>query len=593
MVVLFLLIVVGGVKEINAQDFICGNLKYFIISDVDNTVGVWGHIDGISAIGEVVIPETVASYSGEIYSVTSIRKYAFYACSGLTSITIPNSVASIGESAFRGCSGLTSIAIPSVTSIEGVTFSGCSSLTSVTIPNSVTSIGFGAFSYCSGLTSVTIPDSVTSIGPDAFRGCSGLTSITIPNTVTSIEENAFRGCSGLTSVTIPNTVTSIGLCTFSGCSGLERISVEMGNLVFDSRDNCNAIIETKESRLISGCKKTVIPNTVTSIGESAFRGCSGLTSITIPNTVTSIGESAFRGCSGLTSIAIPSVTSIGLSTFSGCSGLTSLTIPNSVASIGEYAFYACSGLISITIPNSVALIGQMAFSGCKGLTSLVFEGCVGFIELGAFKDCKNIASITCFSDPSGIDDDAGWVFFDIPVDIPVYVTCGNRACFQHANGWSGFTNYVEFSDDFDLTLEAEAPAHCEIVIDQRPSCVTGETTVRAIPGPGYSFVAWFENGIAISTNPVYTFCLNSNKRLVAKVQHGNGTDEYQTVDLAAYPNPSQGQITVKGRGLLKVANLLGQVIVMKEIEDQETLELPRGVYLLMLGGATQKIVVEY
>ena len=306
-------------------------------------------------------------------SVTSINEYAFSGCYGLTSVTIPNSVTSIGEYAFSGCSGLTSVTIPnSVTYIGGYTFSrcsgltsvtipnsityigngiffNCSGLTSVTIPNSVTSIGESAFDYCSGLTSVTIPNSVTSIGEAAFFGCSGLTSVTIPNSVTSIGEAAFFGCSGLTSVTIPNSVTFIGKYAFADCSGLTSVTVDKNNGTYDSRDNCNAIIETSTNKLIVGCKNTTIPNSVTSIGDRAFEGCSGLTSVTIPNSVTSIGRYAFYNCSGLTSV----------------------TIPNSVTSIGDYAFTDCSGLTSVTIPNSVTSIGYDAFRGCSGLTKLV------------------------------------------------------------------------------------------------------------------------------------------------------------------------------------------------------------------------------
>ena len=166
----------------------------------------------------------------------------------------------------------------------------------------VTSIGARAFSGCYGLTSVTIGNSVTSIGEGAFRDCTGLTSITIPNSVTYIGYHAFCGCSGLTSITIPNSVTSIETCTFSDCTGLTSVVVETGNSKYDSRDNCNAIIETSTNTLISGCKTTVIPNSVTSIGFYAFSDCTGLTSITIPNSVTSIGYHAFGGCSGLTSI---------------------------------------------------------------------------------------------------------------------------------------------------------------------------------------------------------------------------------------------------------------------------------------------------
>ena len=199
-----------------------------------------------------------------------------------------------------------------VTSIGAGAFSGCSGLTSVTIPEGVISIGGGAFLGCSGLTSVTIPESVTNIGDWAFCGCSGLTSVTIPEGVTSIGNDAFCACSGLTNVTIPESVTSIGNYAFRACSGLTSISVESGNPVYDSRNNCNALIETATNTLIAGCNNTIIPKSVTNIGSWAFSYCSGLTSVTIPEGVTSIGNDAFFDCSGLTSVTIPEgVTSIG------------------------------------------------------------------------------------------------------------------------------------------------------------------------------------------------------------------------------------------------------------------------------------------
>ena len=224
----------------------------------------------------------------------------------------------------------------------------------------------------------------------AFANCTSLTSTVITNSVTNIGDGAFDGCTGLTSITIPNSVTTIVGGAFSGCTGLTSISVEKGTTYYDSRDNCNAIIQTKNNKLIVGCKTTVIPNSVTNIGYRAFDGCTGLTSITIPNSVTSIGIGAFDGCTGLTSIAIPNgVTDIEDRAFGGCTGLTSITIPNSVTNIGYRAFGGCTGLTSITIPNSVTSIGMGAFDGCTSLTSVVIpKGTV--IGSGAFEGCPNL-----------------------------------------------------------------------------------------------------------------------------------------------------------------------------------------------------------
>ena len=227
--------------------------------------------------------------------VTSIGDYAFWNCTGLTSISIPNNVTSIGSSAFESCSQLASIEIPSsVTSIGDYAFSGCSGLTSVNIPEDVTSIGERVFMNCSQLASIEIPKSVTSIGKYAFSGCSGLTSITILGGVTSIGDFAFSSCSQLASIEIPSSVTSIGNSAFESCSQLASIE---------------------------------IPSSVTSIGNSAFWNCTGLTSITIPNRVTSIGNFAFRYCRSLASITIPdSVTSIGVVAFDSCTNLKTISL---------------------------------------------------------------------------------------------------------------------------------------------------------------------------------------------------------------------------------------------------------------------------
>ena len=244
------------------------------------------------------------------------------------------------------------------TSTATVTYNSSSKYTgSITIPATVTNSGT---TY-----------SVKSVGYWAFGNCSDLTSITIPNSVTRIGNFAFENCSGLTSITIPNSVTSIGIGVFSGCSSLTSIQVETGNTTYDSRDNCNAIIETATNTLIAGCQNTTIPNSVTSIEADAFFGCTKMTSITIPNSVTSIGSSAFEGCSGLTSFTIPNVlTTISPATFRDCSGLTSIIIPESVTSILCDAFTDCSSLADITFPSNLSYID---FSDDDG-SEFVFDG---------------------------------------------------------------------------------------------------------------------------------------------------------------------------------------------------------------------------
>ena len=376
---------------------------------------------GFNTATKLMLPD---NYNGSNYE---IYKYAFLSCSGLTSVTIPNSVTSIGAEAFRNCSGLTSVTIyDSVTSIGSYAFSGCdnlnyneydngyylgnsnnpyvalisaknTSISSCIINENTKIIHSSAFENCSRLTSITIPNSVTSIGRYAFSGCSGLTSILVDNEnqyFTSIDGNLYNKnktkliqyAIGKTSAsfTIPGCVTSIGDYAFNNCSRLT--SVTIGNRVTSIGDyafnNC--------SRLTS----VTIGNGVTSIGERAFYGCSGLTSITIPDSVTSIGSSAFSGCSGLTSITIGNgVTSIGDFAFSSYSKLTSVTIGNGVTSIGERAFYGCSRLTSVTIGNSVTSIGERAFYNCNGLTSVTIGNSVTSIGERAFYNCRWLKTV--------------------------------------------------------------------------------------------------------------------------------------------------------------------------------------------------------
>ena len=376
----------------------------------------------------LLMPATATAYDFEVngiyYNINGYEATVTYKDNNFKSyngsVTIPSSVTHNGTTY-------------SVTAIGEYAFYDCLNLTSITIPNSIISIGDVAFFYCYSLTSIDIPNSVTSIGADAFFRCYSLTSITIPKSVTFIGKGAFYDCIGLTSITVDN-----------------------GNPTYDSRNGCNAIIETASNTLIKGCMNTVIPNSVTIIYDNAFTNCHNMTSVTIPNALTSIGYEAFAYCSSLTNVTIPnSVTAIGEGAFKGCTGLTSITvdngnptydsrngcnaiietasntlfsgckntvIPNTVVSIGSDAFNY-SSLTSITIPNSVTSIGSYAFHSCSGLTSIDIPNSVTTIGLDAFSHCTSLTNVTIGNSVTTIGNYAFDSCYDlISIDIPNSVT---------------------------------------------------------------------------------------------------------------------------------------------------------------------------
>ena len=448
---------------------------------------------------EVTIPESV-THDDVTYSVTSLGESCFYYCTSLTSITIPSSVTSLEDYCFSG-SSLTSIDIPSsMTSLGDGCFSACRAIISIDIPSSVTSLGDYCFDGCKSLTSIDIPSSVTSLGDGCFYGCTSLTSVTIPSSVTSLGGYCFSYCLALTSVTIPSSVTSLGNYCFCDCSALTSIIVDENNPVYDSRENCNAIIETESNTMIAGCASTVIPSSVTSLedycfsgssltsidipssmtslGDGCFSACSSLTSIIvdennpvydsrencnaiiesasnnmiygckntiIPSSVTSLGDRCFSGCSSLTSVDIPSsVTSLGERSFESCTSLTSIDIPYSVISLERYCFSGCSSLTSVDIPSSVTRLGERCFYDCSSLTSVTIPSSVTRLGGGCFNRCKSIKTMTCEIPTAK----KGYFFSDTPIEqATLYVPESSLDSYKATSPWSSFGTILPISSD--------------------------------------------------------------------------------------------------------------------------------------------------
>ena len=338
-----------------------------------------------------------------------------------------------------------------VTKIDGFAFRGCSELTGIHIPSSIDYIPTGVFSNCSYLRTITVDKDNPKY--DSRNNCNAIISkanntllvgcqnTIIPNTVTARDDDAFEGCVNLKNITVPNSVNVIGMRAFKGCSNLRTITVDKDNPKYDSRNNCNAIISKANNTLILGCQNTIIPNTVTAIGDDAFGGCVNLKNITVPNSVKVIGKNAFSGCSSLTRITIQNgVVEIGETAFAYCHQLKNINLPPGLKTIGKGAFYECKSLSSIVIPDgvtsldgvfdhcpalktivlpkglnhlngtfkfctflshidipsSVRYLGRMSFQNCSALETITIPSSVKRINRGAFWDCKNLKTVKVY-----------------------------------------------------------------------------------------------------------------------------------------------------------------------------------------------------
>ena len=417
--------------------------------------------EGITTIGEKAFYDCENLTSITIpSSVTTIDKYAFSNCDNLSSITFSENITTIGENAFEYCYGLKSVTIPeSVTTIGEKAFYNCGAL-SVTIPKNVTTFGDGAFSACLSLTSITLSDGLSKIGNSAFEGCDALTSITLPKSVTEIGSGAFSGCRFLTSINVPENVTEIGNGAFSECGRLDTIIVDENNSKYYLSGNC--LIEKETNTLIRSCRNSIIPSSITAIGNYAFSGCSSLTSITIPKNVTTIGNYAF----------------------SNCIDLISIIIPKSVTQIGEGAFFNCIELTSITIPESVTQIGSKAFQHCRCLKKIVYPA-------------KEIPIL---------GDEA---FFRVYLDT-ILVPINSVSAFASAKGWSSFSKKIIGG----YIVKGLSNNDTKGVVNISKSFVKKEeqVTIAAIAAENHIFIKWNDG----NTENLRTITVVSDTTLIAK-----------------------------------------------------------------------------
>ena len=500
---------------------------------------------------------------------------------------------------------------------------------SYTVPNTVTRIDDAAF-YESELVDISIPASVCSIGAYAFHNtqwhqqqgsgllylddcCLGCYNPTLPTGDLVIREGtriiadrAFGFNHDITSLSLPNSLQAIGNLAFYQCDGLTGGLNLPASLITIGHD---------AFRYCSGFTGSLtIPNSVVTIGDYAFMDCSGFTgSLTIPNSVVSIGEYAFYNCTGFDGrLSLgESVEKIGDAAFSRCSNFTGeLVLPNSLTSLGSFAFFGCTGFTgNLVIPSSLTEIMEGTFSNWSG-GPMGFDGdlsipnSINKIYDQAFCCFNNLKSITvnCETPPEVIKiwfDEEEDAFYGINKEIPVYVRCNTSSDYQAADYWNQFSNFVEVFS-YSLTVEAMDLDHCEVSVLQQPSCSV-QAVVQAVPSENYVFVAWEEDGVVVSTDSVYTFPVDRDVHLVAKVKSNIGVAESQTNPIRVYPNPSVGLVTIEADGIkhVRVFDLTGRCIFEECVEgDAFTFDFSiceSGVYLIRLetanGIATKRVVV--
>ncbi len=364
--------------------------------------------------------------------LSSIGEEAFYNCSSLTNITLPEGLNSIDSYAFQYCYNLTSITLPEgLNSIDRAAFYECTNLMCINLPESLNFIHWYAFYGCTSLKSITLPEGLNSICDYTFYGCSSLDRVILPESLSSIEYQAFYNCSGLNSITLPGGLNLIREEAFYGCSSLTSIEIpdDVLYIGYSTFKDCTSLMDVK------------LPVNLISIHKNSFSGCTSLTSIEIPDGVSTIDESAFAGCTSLTSVKLPtSIATLGHSAFKGCTKLESIEMPEGMTSIGFYAFANCTNLKSVVLPESMKTISGGAFNNSTSLKSIVLPQAVSSIGTSAFKGSKNLEMITVKNTtPPSVDSNA---FSDTGITT-IYVPAASVNAYKAADGWKDYASQIQ------------------------------------------------------------------------------------------------------------------------------------------------------
>ena len=477
--------------------------------------------------GDITIPSEII-YLNEVHKVTGIGYEAFKDCTGLKSVSIPNTVTSIGNYAFAGCTGLSSITIPnSVTDIGNYAFLGCTNIKDLIIPNSVIHIYSGAFNYCTGLTKVEVYASLdinsSHNSYNYFIGCTNLKEavfdcekvsplfkefeylekVTLKNTITTVLEKSFSNCIGLKTVEVQCMPTYNGSSIFSGCTALKEVTIDC---------------ETTPSlfRNTTSLEKVNLTNNVKTIGEWSFSGCTGLTTIDFPTSVTKIESSAFQNCTSLASIVLPNgSTSLGASAFSGCTSLSNVVFPCGLKTIENSAFSYCTSLNNISLPDKLESLGSYTFNGCKSLSSIIIPNSVTVLRESTFGNCPILSSVTIGSGVTSIE----WgTFYECNLVKVIWLTNTPPSGYQNLKGstnyvsndqYTGISNIIKYPF-LSSIFEVDGIRYVPVSLSERTcdaiDCVYNESASITKVAPTVTY-----KGITLSVQKIQPYICYNNK----------------------------------------------------------------------------------